>query len=265
MAPWLLFVVGCCLGHLHGRYSAVMDDRTSFHHHHPPEPRPQQCNCVEDGNGWHSIQVFYGKTDHLDASSASWPLMPLNSTAAAAAVEDRTRLLSSGTLPSSSQQQQQQPHRWYGQARQDELVFALLGNKTGGFFVDLAANDATELSNTYALEAFHQWRGVCIEPNDMYWSNLTYRPGCTVIGAVVGKERMQEVYFRFEAGDHGGIADAGFDNGKRWQRTSQKRYTVTLLEILSERIPQGGAPTDIDYLSLDVEGTCAPAVCGILC
>ena len=60
-----------------------------------------------------------------------------------------------------------------------------------------------------------------------------------------------EVYFRFEAGDHGGIADEGFDNGKRWQRSSERRYTVPLLEILRDR---ARAPVTIDYLSLDVEG-----------
>lgn len=60
-----------------------------------------------------------------------------------------------------------------------------------------------------------------------------------------------EVYFRFEAGDHGGIADDGFDNGKRWQRHSVLKYTVPLLEILRDRVR---APTTLDYLSLDVEG-----------
>jgi hypothetical protein len=60
-----------------------------------------------------------------------------------------------------------------------------------------------------------------------------------------------EVYFRFEAGDHGGIADHGFDNGKRWQSASERRWTVPLLEILRNR---ARAPTVIDYLSLDVEG-----------
>jgi len=153
-------------------------------------------------------------------------------------------------------EQQQQHHQWHGQARQDELVHALLRHPNHGFFVDLAANDAVELSNTYALERYHNWTGVCIEPNPLYWPNLTlWRPRCTLVGAVVGAERLQSVYFRFEAETHGGIAADGFDNGKRWQRSSERRYTVTLLEILRQRVAGGsGAPIDIDYLSLDVEG-----------
>ena len=72
-----------------------------------------------------------------------------------------------------------------------------------------------------------------------------------VVASVVGAHRMDEVYFRFEAGDHGGIANDGFNNGKRWQRQSDRRFTVPLLEILHDLAQ---APTEIDYLSLDVEG-----------
>ena len=40
----------------------------------------------------------------------------------------------------------------------------------GGYFIDLAANDWQKDSNTYALEAFDDWNGLCVEPNDVYWS-----------------------------------------------------------------------------------------------
>jgi hypothetical protein len=91
--------------------------------------------------------------------------------------------------------------------------------------------------------------GLCIEPNPIYWKNLTYR-SCQTVAAVVGPDRLQEVMFRYEAGDHGGIADDGFDNGKRWQSRSLPAYTVPLIEIFARY----NAPIEIDYLSLDVEG-----------
>ena len=275
MSPsWLLFLLGCILGHFHGRFSNELLLTSSTTPYYAPvlvklvNPAiPPPPSCVSDGNGWNSIQVFYGRFDPLelekdDAASAKnatslSSAVLLNENAAAAAVEPRRLSNQDPKNPSTTTTTAatHHHHRWYGQARQDELVHALLRNKTNGFFVDLAANDATLLSNTYALETYHDWNGVCIEPNPMYWSNLTMRrPNCTIIGAVVGAERLQQVHFRFEAGDHGGIADAGFDNGKRWQRTSELRYTVPLLEILRQRVP-GGSPTDIDYLSLDVEGT----------
>lgn len=268
MGPSLLLVLGCVLGHWHGRYysaellglgqppsaSASSSALLQVLHDNNNNPHTTVCNCVEDGNGWNSIQVFYGKTDLFEDST--------NNTAASGAPE----LV--GQQKPQPQEQRRLAVRWYSQAKQDELVHALLRNKTHGFFVDLAANDATVLSNTYALETSFHWKGVCIEPNPLYWANLSLqRPGCTIIGAVVGAARLQPVHFRFEAGDHGGIADAGFDNGKRWQRSSERRYTVTLLEILRERVV-GAAPVDIDYLSLDVEGACVRAcvrVCVHLC
>ena len=269
---WLLFLLGCVLGHFHGRYYNELSqpflapivlqvtDCATDASSSPQQPPPSSC-LPGNGNGWSSIQVFYGQADYLSSDSDSVENVQIasNSTihstasATAVAVDQRRR-----QLASEQPSQQQIQHRWYGQARQDELVYALLRNRTNGFFIDLAANDAVLLSNTYALETFHHWQGVCIEPNPIYWYNLTLRrPHCTIIGAVVGgAERLQQpVHFRFEAGDHGGIADAGFDNGKRWQKSSELRYTVPLLEILRQRVPGGGAPTDIDYLSLDVEGT----------
>jgi hypothetical protein len=130
------------------------------------------------------------------------------------------------------------------------MVMSLLKNKTGGYFLDLAANDATHLSNTYVLERRFGWTGLCVEPNPMYWENLGFRDGCQVVAAVVGSTRMEQVYFRFSAGDHGGIAGAGFDNGPKFKSSSEIKCTVTLDEILT----RFQAPRHIDYLSLDVEG-----------
>ncbi|KAI2491630.1 methyltransferase [Fragilaria crotonensis] len=118
-----------------------------------------------------------------------------------------------------------------------------------GFFVDLAASDATVLSNTYSLERKFGWTGLCIEPNPIYWANHSYRD-CQLVAAVVGKERMAEVRFRFNDEVLGGIAADGFDSGEQGKEQSDRKYTVTLKEILQ----RFNAPKHIDYLSLDGEG-----------
>jgi hypothetical protein len=244
LKQWLLIILAFFIGHFHGRsepragdLSATEDASTAS------SAKQQEADDVDDG--WTTIQVFRG--------------------------------INNSSRPTSN--------RWHSQARQDELVVALLRNKTDGYFVDLAANDAMHLSNTYSLERDWAWRGVCIEPNPIYWYNLSAYRSCTKIAAVVGNTSMEglssiherayacnffvlvlhvklthlcpsfaahtEVYFRFEAGDHGGIAGDGFDNGRRWQAKSERRYTVTLQEILEHR---AHAPAVMDYLSLDVEG-----------
>ena len=48
-------------------------------------------------------------------------------------------------------------HTWFSQAAQDELVIGLLRGKRDGYFIDLAANDAMLLSNTYAMEQYYGW------------------------------------------------------------------------------------------------------------
>jgi hypothetical protein len=159
------------------------------------------------------------------------------------------------TAETMDPQQQHPPPatKWHSQAHQDEIIAGLFRNRTSGYYIDLAANDAIELSNTYALERYYHWTGLCIEPNPIYWYNLSYyRRRSHIVAAVVGNasHAHEEIYFRFPAGDHGGIANDGFNNGKRWQSESQKKFTVPLVDILQ----RFRAPPVIEYLSLDVEG-----------
>ena len=175
----------------------------------------------KEGNGWSLVHVFFGNTSHIADNSAI-------STSYFNSVE------------------------WFSQARQDEIVSALLRRKKHGYFVDLAANDATKISNTYALEKNFGWEGLCLEPNPMYWASLSYRK-CHVVGAVIGDTNMEEVQFRFpnRAGPKGGIVGNQFDNKHESKfHEDHPRYTVTLLDVF-ERF---GTPKVIDYLSLDVEG-----------
>jgi Methyltransferase FkbM domain len=164
----------------------------------------------EYGDGWHSIEVFYGKTEYFE---------------------------------------EKHPKKvWYAQVKQDIIVSRLFNGKTNGYFLDLAANDAVTISNTYSLEKKLNWTGLCMEPNPAYWYDLAHRD-CQVVGAVVGEIRNDAVVFQKRAnGAFGGIVGDGFDNHDG--KGGEVRYTVSLYEILS----RFQAPKVIDYLSLDVEG-----------
>lgn len=179
----------------------------------------QLQSCPQHENGWNLVHVFFGDTNHIKYNSA----------------------ISNDYFDQV---------RWYSQARQDEVVAALLRNKRNGYFIDLASNDPVKISNTYALETNFGWSGLCLEPNPAYWAGLAYRK-CHVVGAVVGSERMQEIQFRFpnRVGPQGGIVGKDFDNKASSKFAEDRpRYTVTLLEIF-ERFQ---TPTVIDYMSLDV-------------
>lgn len=184
---------------------------------------------AKKNNGWHQIDVFYGDSN-----------------------------LVAKRVPSGQ--------NWTSQVDQDRTVFHLLNKMKGGFFVDLASNDATFISNTYILESRHDWNGICIEANPKYWHWLSSRPRCQVVGAVVGHVTMDPVTFSFKAtgaeftyydgGLYGGIAAKDLNKTRGISGTAQKdfvtekRYTITLSDLF-ERYD---VPRFIDYLSLDVEG-----------
>jgi Methyltransferase FkbM domain len=144
--------------------------------------------------------------------------------------------------------------RWFSQLRQDEVVFQILQEKKGGYFVDLAANDAIRISNTFALEHHHGWGGIVIEPNPIYWPGLAYR-NCTVIAAVIGQQTGTAMKFKFPKSTpapKGGLVGQTFDNHGDGGTSDEDvmRYTVTLLDIFKKF----NTPKVIDYFSLDIEG-----------
>ena len=178
-------------------------------------------NPIDDG--WKQINIFYGDRDHISNAS---------------------------TIPDGYFRANQ----WFSQYRQDEVVIHLLKEKRMGYFVDLASNDAIRISNTYALETYYQWTGLCLEPNPIYWNSLSHRK-CEVVAAVVGNETMKEVSFRFpkSKATKGGIMGDRFDNGiieANNMDEARLQYTVGLTDLLD----RFHAPNVIDYFSLDVEG-----------
>ncbi len=173
-----------------------------------------EFSTVKVNDGWKTLNVFYGSSDIFES-----------------------------TLPKDQ--------KYFSQVRQDELILKLLRNKTNGYFVDLASNDATILSNSYALEKHYGWKGLCIEPNPAYWYNLTHaRRNCELVAAVVGQNRMDELHFKYDGLEYGGIVGKFFDNKERYKSSSTREYTVTLAEIFG----RFDVPHIIDYMSLDVEG-----------
>jgi hypothetical protein len=169
--------------------------------------RDIKATSSSNSRGWHQVDVFYGDSGHLEREVGGRP--------------------------------------WMSQVDQDHIVFTLLGKD--GYFLDLAANDATDLSNTYSLETHHGWDGLCIEANPEYWHRLAARK-CQVVGAVLGNQTMEEIQFNYR-GALGGIAKSGFDNSNA-VGTSESRFTVTFVDVLH----RFKVPSLIDYLSLDVEG-----------
>ena len=157
---------------------------------------------------------------------------------------------------------------WHSQVQQDALVAYLLNCKRGGFFVDLAANDAVEISNTFSLEQLLGWKGICWEANSHYWYRLATKRTCHLMGGAAAGKSGEEIDFAFAGGRGGIYSTSEYPTDVRSEVLASvyerhkgqssvlfqpeekvKVSTATLNEVLDLF-----APFNIDYLSLDVEG-----------
>lgn len=138
----------------------------------------------------------------------------------------------------------------YSQLGQDRIVLSLLNNKRNGYFVDVGAYDGVELSNTYLLETQYGWDGICIEPLPDKFFQCQKTRKCKCFQDAVYSEAGK--FFEFKlAGLIGGIAQHIDRHLHALQSQSMLVITKTLTSILDEV----NAPKQIDYLSLDTEGS----------
>jgi hypothetical protein len=147
---------------------------------------------------------------------------------------------------------------WSSQVGQDKTIVRIFHGKRGGYFVDLAANDAVFLSNSLALEQHYGWRGLCVEANPVYLPALLERK-CAVAVTAAGQKNDEVVTFRFD-GYMGGIVGDAFDNkqtdsDKPKDDTQKSTSKVIMPTVTVEKLFEDFAvPQVIDYMSLDIEG-----------
>ena len=140
----------------------------------------------------------------------------------------------------------------YSQGGQDIWVFGeVFDEKQAGFFVDVGAHDGIYLSNTYVLERRFHWKGICIEANPTTFGQLTKNRTATCVHACIdAEERLVE--FKRD-GLFGKVVDA---SGRSYKELDRGKFDNVLLNstTLCRVLNDHGAPTEIDYLSMDIEG-----------
>ncbi len=186
-------------------------------------------------NGWHEISVYYGDRNSINEEGGS-----------------QSQLGQDGII---SNLMSLYHHRISSSKKKDTIRNTASETEVPDqlYFVDLAANDAISLSNTFKLEQMG-WDGLCIEPNPVYWYRLSHRK-CAVAGALVGgKTDMQQVDVKLSDKDKelGGIVGDKFDNKNKKddELELEKRFTVSITSLFQKF----NVPQRIDYFSLDVEG-----------
>ena len=141
------------------------------------------------------------------------------------------------------------------QLRQDLFVLAELGHKENGYFVEFGATDGVTLSNTYLLEKSFQWKGILVEPAKVWHQRLKTNRTAIIDTRCVWKVSGENVAFNETANaEFSTVETHSFNDMHAETRRHGQQYdvlTVSLMDLLEEH----NAPREIDYLSIDTEGT----------
>ena len=144
---------------------------------------------------------------------------------------------------------------YYSQFYEDYILGYVFKNQTGGFYVDVGANDPDKSSVTkYFYLA--GWRGINIEPIPELVEKLNKsRPEDTNMGVAISDRRGVLIFYK-GLGDASGLstlnpAIAASHRAKGFEFTRIKIPVTTLNAVLDEHAKD---KQDITFLNVDVEG-----------
>jgi len=141
---------------------------------------------------------------------------------------------------------------------QDLLVVFLLKGKRDGFFVEFGATNGRDLSNTATLEECWGWRGVLAEPAKCWHASLKANRKAAIDTRCVWSQTGAQLEFKeteiAELSTLSSLMEKDFNKGSRVKGIIYTVETVSLNDLLKSH----GAPREIDYLSIDTEGSELP-------
>lgn len=124
-----------------------------------------------------------------------------------------------------------------------------------GFFVEFGATDGVLRSNTYSLEKHYGWRGILCEPARVFKEKLANNRSVAIDNRCVFSETGKQITFHeVESLELSGISDFKHIGGWEEERRNFTEYTVETIS-LHDLLIQHGAPRNINYMSIDTEGS----------
>lgn len=143
----------------------------------------------------------------------------------------------------------------YAQFLQDLWVTYELPGLRGGFFVEFGAANGVKSSNSCYLERELGWRGILAEPARVWREALHAERGCFIDDRCVWTVSGEQLVFNEASIALHSTIDAFSDSdGLAHTRTDGERYEVETVS-LNDLLAHWEAPSRIDYLSLDTEGS----------
>jgi len=140
---------------------------------------------------------------------------------------------------------------------QDLFVLWSTKEKRRGYFVDIGACDGVFLSNTLLLERDYGWRGIVAEPNPIFATKLKKNRRAFVSTQCVWSVSGKRLAFKQVAEpEYSTLQDIDPQDSHEGRGTRSKFTTVEVRSIsLNDLLAKAKAPSNIDFLSLDTEGS----------
>jgi FkbM family methyltransferase len=141
----------------------------------------------------------------------------------------------------------------HGQLLQDVVALISSNLKRNGYFVEVGVGDGVNVSNTLLLERDYEWQGLLIEPNRDSHSNISRTRKAQLITKAAYSRGGERVVFTGMSGNGelSGIS-AHLDKSRVTDTTQQYEVETATLDQLLE---QAQAPLNIDFMSIDTEGS----------
>jgi FkbM family methyltransferase len=138
---------------------------------------------------------------------------------------------------------------------QDLFVLLELGFCENGYFVEFGATNGVDLSNTYLLEKKFNWTGILAEPGRVWHHKLKNSRKCNIDMGCVWKDSKSILSFNeTKEPELSTIIDFNSNDwasSKRRHGTPYEVHSISLEDLLKKY----SAPSLIDYLSIDTEGS----------
>jgi FkbM family methyltransferase len=146
-------------------------------------------------------------------------------------------------------------HKSKSQFRQDLFVLSQLDFRHGGYFVEFGATNGVDLSNTYLMEKEFGWTGILAEPAVCWHPQLRLNRNAHIDSQCVWSDSSSTLTFNESPiPDLSTISEFSDADLHGRLRKGGKSYQVQSIS-LNDLLRKYDAPEQIDYLSIDTEGS----------
>ncbi len=137
-----------------------------------------------------------------------------------------------------------------GQFLQDIVALLLTNEKRNGFFVEVGVGDGHFISNTLMLERDQGWSGILVEPCKSFHKSIRAARSAKLDIRAATSDGVGQIEFEEDLGN-GEFSSVAVS---QTTTTGKSRYLVDSAK-LTDILDDNDAPAQIDFLSIDTEGS----------